>query len=80
MTQAIGQPTVVRRKRTKKMDARTFVFKVLMYAFLTMTATIVLIPMISLFTVSLQPADASTTSLSWPTNPDWENYVIAWTK
>ena len=80
MTQTIARPAVGHSKRKKKLDARTFVFKVLMYAFLTMTATIVLIPMVSLFTVSLQPADSSTTSLSWPTSPDWDNYVIAWTK
>ena len=51
-----------------------------MYAFLTIAATIVLIPLISLFTVSLQPEDSSSTSLSWPVNPDWDNYAIAWTK
>lgn len=81
MTQTIGAATQPqKRPRKKKMTAQTFVFKVLMYAFLTMTATIVLIPIISLVTVSLQPSDSSTTSLSWPANPDWENYVIAWTK
>jgi raffinose/stachyose/melibiose transport system permease protein len=67
-------------RRKKKTTAQAFVFKVLMYAFLTMAATIVLIPLISLFTVSLQPSDSSSTSLSWPANPDWDNYVIAWTK
>jgi raffinose/stachyose/melibiose transport system permease protein len=67
-------------RRKKKTTAQDFVFKVLMYAFLTMAATIVLIPLISLFTVSLQPSDSSSTSLSWPANPDWDNYVIAWTK
>jgi raffinose/stachyose/melibiose transport system permease protein len=67
-------------RRKKKLTAQAFVFKVLMYAFLTMAATIVLIPMISLFTVSLEPSDSSSTSLSWPANPEWGNYVTAWTK
>jgi raffinose/stachyose/melibiose transport system permease protein len=75
----VGRPTIPMRRK-KKLTAQAFVFKVLMYAFLTMAATIVLIPMISLFTVSLQPSDSSSTSLSWPDNPDWDNYVIAWTK
>jgi raffinose/stachyose/melibiose transport system permease protein len=80
MSQSVASPSVLPRRPKKKLDARQFVFKVMMYAFLTMAATIVLIPMVSLFTVSLQPADSSTTSLSWPADPDWENYVIAWTK
>lgn len=67
-------------RRKKKLTAQAFVFKVLMYAFLTMAATIVLIPLISLFTVSLEPSDSSSTSLSWPANPEWGNYVTAWTK
>jgi raffinose/stachyose/melibiose transport system permease protein len=80
MSQSVANPRVVLTRRKKKMGAREFIFKVLMYAFLTMAATVVLIPLISLFTVSLQPADSSSTSLSWPDSPDWENYVIAWTK
>jgi raffinose/stachyose/melibiose transport system permease protein len=80
MSQAVvSRPTIPMRPK-KKLTAQAFVFKVLMYAFLTMTATIVLIPLISLFTVSLQPSDSSSTSLSWPDNPAWDNYVVAWTK
>jgi raffinose/stachyose/melibiose transport system permease protein len=75
----VGRPTIPMRRK-KKLTAQAFVFKVLMYAFLTMAATIVLIPLISLFTVSIQPSDSSSTSLSWPANPDWDNYLIAWTK
>ena len=75
----VGRP-LIQSRRKKKLTTQAFVFKVLMYAFLTMAATIVLIPLISLFTVSLQPSDSSSTSLSWPANPDWDNYVIAWTK
>ncbi len=80
MSQAVVSRPTTPMRRKKKTTAQDFVFKVLMYAFLTMAATIVLIPLISLFTVSLQPSDSSSTSLSWPANPDWDNYVIAWTK
>lgn len=80
MSQVVVSGPTVPMRRKKKLTAQAFVFKVLMYAFLTMAATIVLIPLISLFTVSLQPSDSSSTSLSWPANPDWDNYVIAWTK
>lgn len=72
--------TTVIKKRKKKLDARGFIFRVLMYAFLTMAATVVLIPLVSLFSVSLQPPESTQTSLSFPTDPAWENYVIAWTK
>lgn len=68
------------KPRRRAMRPREFVFKVLMYAFLTMAATVVLIPLLSLFSVSIQPATSTSTSLSWPTDPDWENYVLAWTK
>lgn len=64
----------------KVMTSREFIFKVLMYAFLTMAATVVLIPLVSLFSVSIQPPTSTSTSLSWPSDPAWENYVVAWTK
>ncbi len=79
MTDVISASRGTQAPRKKKMTAQTFIFKVLLYAFLTMAATVVLIPIISLVTVSLQPSDSSTTNLSWPTNPDWDNYLIAWT-
>jgi hypothetical protein len=40
----------------KVITPREFIFKVLMYAFLTMAATVVLIPLVSLLSVSLQSA------------------------
>lgn len=80
MSQLAASSPLIPKRRKKKLNAREFVFKILLYAFLTVAATVVLIPLISLFTVSLQPADSNSTSLSWPANPDWENYVIAWTK
>jgi raffinose/stachyose/melibiose transport system permease protein len=80
MSQGVVTKPMITMRRKKKLTAQAFVFKVLMYAFLTMAATIVLIPLVSLFTISLQPSDSSSTSLSWPANPEWKNYVIAWTK
>lgn len=67
-------------RRKKRLDAKSFVFKVLMYAFLTMAAAIVLVPLISLFSVSIQPPQSTQTSLSFPETPAWENYLTAWTK
>jgi len=64
----------------KVMTPREFIFKVLLYAFLTMAATVVLIPLVSLFSVSIQPPTSTSTSLSWPSEPAWENYVVAWTR
>jgi raffinose/stachyose/melibiose transport system permease protein len=64
----------------KVMTPREFIFKVLLYAFLTMAATVVLIPLVSLFSVSIQPPTSTSTSLSWPSDPAWENYLVAWTK
>jgi raffinose/stachyose/melibiose transport system permease protein len=80
MSQGVVTKPMITMRRKKKLTAQAFVFKVLMYAFLTMTATIVLIPLVSLFTISLQPSDSSSTSLSWPVNPEWNNYAVAWTK
>jgi raffinose/stachyose/melibiose transport system permease protein len=64
----------------KVITPREFIFKVLMYAFLTMAATVVLIPLVSLLSVSLQSASSTSTSLNWPSDPAWGNYVEAWTK
>jgi raffinose/stachyose/melibiose transport system permease protein len=57
-----------------------FVGKVALYAFLTITATIVLVPLLGLFFTSLQPAGSVESGLRWPTDPQWENYANAWTK
>lgn len=80
MSQTATNVTMIPKRRKKRLDARSFVFRIFMYAFLTIAATTVLIPLISLFTVSLQPSDSNSTSLSWPQDPAWGNYLVAWTK
>lgn len=49
------------------------------YAVLAAGAIAVLIPLYSIVAVSLQPQNAPVTGLSWPTDPQWGNYVEAWT-
>ncbi len=50
-----------------------------LYAFLSISSVIVLLPLVSIFSVSLQPAGTPVAGLQWPADPQWENYVAAWT-
>ena len=54
--------------------------KILMYGFLSLAASIVIIPLLTLFVVSVQSPDSTATNLSWPEVFYLQNYVIAWTK
>ena len=68
--------------KTKKINYgnRDNVGKILMYGFLSLAASIVIIPLLTLFVVSVQSPDSTATNLSWPEVFYWQNYVIAWTK
>jgi ABC-type glycerol-3-phosphate transport system permease component len=68
--------------KTKKirLSSRDYAGKILMYGFLSLAASIVIIPLLTLFVVSLQSPDSTATNLSWPEVFYWQNYVIAWTK
>jgi raffinose/stachyose/melibiose transport system permease protein len=59
---------------------RDYIGKILMYGFLSLAASIVIIPLVTLFSVSIQSPSSTATNLSWPDVFYWENYVIAWTK
>jgi raffinose/stachyose/melibiose transport system permease protein len=73
--------TKVANKTTKiKYGNRDNVGKILMYGFLSLAASIVIIPLLTLFVVSVQSPDSTATNLSWPEVFYWQNYVIAWTK
>ena len=73
--------TKVDKKTTKiKYGNRDNVGKILMYGFLSLAASIVIIPLLTLFVVSVQSPDSTATNLSWPEVFYWQNYVIAWTK
>ena len=71
---------VLAPRRKRPFSAKDFVFRVLLYAFLTMSASVVLIPLLSLLSVALQPPESTQTGLSWPTDPTWSNFETAWTK
>ena len=63
-----------------QLSSREYVGKILMYGFLSLAATIVIVPMLTLFVVSVQSPDSTATNLSWPDIFYLDNYVIAWTK
>lgn len=70
-------------RRRKERSARAVLGSVLSgigtYGFLALSSVIVLLPLVSIFSVSLQPAGTSVGGLQWPTDPQWDNYVAAWT-
>ena len=63
-----------------RQGSKGYVGKILMYGFLSLAASIVIVPMLTLFVVSVQSPDSTATNLSWPEVFYWQNYVIAWTK
>jgi raffinose/stachyose/melibiose transport system permease protein len=63
-----------------RQGSKGYVGKILMYGFLSLAASIVIVPMLTLFVVSVQSPDSTATNLSWPDVFYWQNYVIAWTK
>lgn len=67
------------KKKRRSMTPGEFIGKLALYAFLSIAAAVVVLPMISIVSVSLQPASSTQTGLVWPENPQWSNYVSAWT-
>lgn len=67
------------KKKRRSMTPGEFVGKLALYAFLSAAAAVVVLPMISIVSVSLQPASSTQTGLVWPEDPQWSNYVSAWT-
>lgn len=63
-----------------RQGSKGYVGKIMMYGFLSLAASIVIIPLLTLFVVSVQAPDSTATNLSWPEVFYWQNYVIAWTK
>ncbi|MEU9187224.1 carbohydrate ABC transporter permease [Streptomyces sp. NPDC048484] len=49
------------------------------YALLTVMAIVVVIPFLSVFLASLQPAGTPVVGLTWPERWSWDNYEQAWT-
>ncbi len=73
-------PAAKTPRRKKTITPGEFIGKVALYAFLSLAAAVVLIPLLSIFFSSLQPAGSVETGLRWPSDPQWENYANAWTK
>ncbi|MFJ8937477.1 carbohydrate ABC transporter permease [Streptomyces sp. NPDC102365] len=48
------------------------------YALLTVMAIVVVIPFLSVFLASLQPAGTPVVGLTWPERWSWDNYETAW--
>ncbi|MGC5568712.1 carbohydrate ABC transporter permease [Streptomyces sp. FR-108] len=48
------------------------------YALLTVMAIVVVIPFLSVFLASLQPAGTPVVGLTWPERWSWDNYQTAW--
>jgi len=67
-----------RRRRTLTVGG--FLWQLAMYAFLSLAAAVILLPLLSIFSVSLQPSNSTETGLVWPADPQWSNYASAWTK
>src|SRR3954471_12437401 len=49
--------------------------RVLLFVILVLT----LIPLVSMISAALQPADENPTGLTWPTDPQWGNFAEAFT-
>jgi raffinose/stachyose/melibiose transport system permease protein len=47
--------------------------------FLAVAAAAVLVPFFALVSAALQPNGTVTPTLTWPSNPQWGNFVTAWT-
>lgn len=77
------EPAPPRRRRQKQRSARSMFRATLSgvgtYGFLMLSSVVVLLPLISIFSVSLQPAGTAVSGLTWPTEPQWDNYIAAWT-
>jgi len=55
----------------------TFSEKVLGRSMLILAVMFTILPILSMFSASLEPADSTPLGLSWPTDPQWGNYATA---
>ncbi len=56
---------------------RTFSEKVLGRSMLILAVLFTILPILSMFSASLEPADSTPLGLSWPSDPQWGNYATA---
>ena len=67
-------------RRRPTTGGRGIVSKVALYGFLCLSAALVLLPLLSIVSVALQPAGTPVSGLQWPSDPQWSNFVSAWTR
>ncbi|MEV4736726.1 MULTISPECIES: carbohydrate ABC transporter permease [unclassified Microbacterium] len=53
--------------------------RVLSTVFLLVAVLSVIVPFLALLSAALQPADTLAPRLTWPTDPQWGNFLTAWT-
>ncbi|GAB3148070.1 carbohydrate ABC transporter permease [Microbacterium neimengense] len=51
--------------------------RVLGYLLLSVAVIVTVLPLVSMFSAALQPADRNPTGLTWPTDPQWGNFATA---
>ena len=65
--------------RRRRLRPAAIVNRTAIYCFLGVSSFIVLLPLLSIMSVALQPAGTPVSGLQWPTDPQWFNFVSAWT-
>lgn len=65
--------------RRRVIRPATIVNRTLIYCFLILSSFIVVLPLLSIVSVALQPAGTPVSGLQWPGDPQWLNFVSAWT-
>jgi raffinose/stachyose/melibiose transport system permease protein len=65
--------------RRRRVTPRVVGGNAVMYVFLILSCALVLLPLVSILSVALQPAGTPVAGLQWPAQPQWLNFVNAWT-
>ena len=71
--------TVAPPRRRRPITVGAVGGKFAVYGFLLLSCFLVLLPLISILSVALQPAGTPVAGLQWPAEPQWLNFVNAWT-
>lgn len=66
-------------RRRRPVTPRIVTGNLAIYGFLLLSSCIVLLPLVSILSVALQPAGTPVSGLQWPADPQWGNFVSAWT-
>lgn len=66
-------------KRRAKITPSAVMGRLGVHGILILSSVFVLLPLLSILSVALQPAGSSVTGLNFPSDPQWSNFVAAWT-